>query len=71
MLTALRRRFIPNKVVLFRPAAEESPAIARLAEFTAALSSQKGKATAYVCHNYVCNLPTTDINKMLELLNVP
>ncbi len=71
MLTALRRRFIPNKVVLFRPAAEESPAIVRLAEFTRYLSSQKGKATAYVCRNYVCNLPTTDIKKMLELLNAP
>lgn len=68
MLTALRGKFIPNKVVLFRPAAEESPAIASIAEFTAALSSQKGKATAYVCRNYQCNLPTTDIHKMLELL---
>jgi len=71
MLQALRREFIPNKVVLFRPMEVESPEIARLAKFTNDLSSIKEQATAYVCLNYSCQLPTTDINKMLELLNVP
>ncbi len=71
MLKALRKEFIPNKVMLFRPAGVELPEIARLAEFTKHLSSKEGRATAYVCQNYSCQLPTTDIRKMLELLNVP
>lgn len=69
MLRALRKKFIPNKVVLFRPAEIEQPEITHFAEFTRDLSSREGRATAYVCRNYACNLPTTRIEKMLELLN--
>ncbi len=70
MIKALRTRFLPSKVVLLNPSEQKSPEIAQLAEFTKNQSSIGGKATAYVCLNYNCKLPTTDINKMLELLNV-
>jgi len=70
MVKALRTRFLPNKVVLLNPGERESPEIAKLAEFTKNQSSIGGRATAYVCMNYNCKLPTTDINKMLELLNL-
>jgi len=70
MVKALRTRFLPNKVVLLNPSEQKSPEVAQLAEFTKNQSSIGGKATAYVCLNYNCKLPTTDINKMLELLNV-
>jgi uncharacterized protein YyaL (SSP411 family) len=70
MAKALRTRFLPNKVVLLNPTDRESTEIAKLAEFTRNQSSIGGKATAYVCLNYSCKSPTTDINKMLELLNV-
>lgn len=69
MLRALMGPFVPNKVVLLRPSAE-APEISRLAPFTRSQAAVNGKATAYVCLNYVCKLPTTDIDKMLELLNV-
>ena len=70
MVKVLRTLFIPNKVMLFKPGEQESPEIGQLAEFTQNQSSINGKATAYVCHNYGCELPTTDITRMLELLNV-
>lgn len=70
MTRELGKRFLPNKVVLLNPTDRESPEIAKLAEFTKNQSSIGGRATAYVCLNYNCKLPTTDINKMLELLNV-
>jgi uncharacterized protein YyaL (SSP411 family) len=69
MFKALRANFLPSKVVLLNPSEEESPEIAQLAEFTKSQSSIEGRATAYVCMNYNCKLPTTDINKMLALLN--
>jgi uncharacterized protein YyaL (SSP411 family) len=68
MVQALRTTFVPNKIVLFRPSEKESPEIIRLAEYTKSQSSIDGKATAYVCLNYSCKLPTTDPGKMLELL---
>jgi uncharacterized protein YyaL (SSP411 family) len=67
MLRALREQFVPSKVVLFRPAGE-SPDIARLAEFTRYQRSIDGKATAYVCRHYNCEVPTTDAGAMLKSL---
>jgi uncharacterized protein YyaL (SSP411 family) len=70
MVKALRTHFLPNKVVLFNPDEEDSPGISQLAAFTRNQASIEGKATAYVCLNHSCKSPTTDVNKMLELLNV-
>jgi uncharacterized protein YyaL (SSP411 family) len=67
MVKALRRQFLPHKVVLFRPSEEVSPEIARVAGFTRALTSLYSKATAYVCRNYTCGMPTTDVETMLRL----
>jgi hypothetical protein len=68
MLKALRSRFMPNKVVLFRPSEEASPEITRLAPFTAQHTPVDGKATAYVCVEGACKMPTSDINEMLALM---
>jgi uncharacterized protein YyaL (SSP411 family) len=69
MLRALRTPFVPNKVVLLRPNEEPAPEITRLAEFTRYQSSLQGKATAYVCLNFRCRLPTTEISQMMKSLN--
>ena len=66
MLKALRKEFIPNKVVILRP--DEESEITRISDYTKSLSSKGGKATAYVCRNFSCRLPVTEPGKMLELL---
>ena len=71
MLKALRSRFVPNKVVLFRPTGPASSDVVKLAPFTKNQTSINGRATAYVCLNYNCKLPTTDIDVMLKLLAKP
>ena len=68
MAAYLRGTFLPNKIVLFRPAEEQKPQIARLAPFTAAQQAVEGKATAYVCRDHACELPVTDVREMLRLL---
>jgi len=68
MLTAIYREFIPNKVVILRPSETETPEIIKIAEFTENQTSIGGKSTAYVCKNYSCDAPTTDIIRMLKLL---
>jgi hypothetical protein len=69
MVTALRNQYIPNKVVLFRPEGAKLPEIVYFAEFARGQKAIEGKATAFVCRRYSCDMPTTDIGKMLELLN--
>lgn len=67
MINAVRKNYTPSKVVLTK--GSESDEIVEIAGFTKSQSMIDGKATAYVCLNQICNLPTTDINKMVELLS--
>lgn len=69
MLAAIQERFLPNKVVILRPTEQESPEIDAIAPFVRNNPSIDTKATAYVCLDYNCRLPTTDISSMLELLD--
>jgi hypothetical protein len=62
--------FIPNKVVLFRPANEERPEVVELAPFTRTHTPVENRATAFVCSNYACRLPTNDAEEMLSMLGV-
>jgi uncharacterized protein YyaL (SSP411 family) len=69
MLEELWTYFIPNKVLIFRSEGD-NPEITNLAAYTKTQIPIEGKATAYVCQNYECQLPTTEINEMLRMLNV-
>jgi len=69
MLEELWTYFIPNKVLVLKPI-KDSSEITELAPYTKMQASIEGKATAYVCENYECQLPTTEINEMLKLLNI-
>jgi len=53
------RRFLPGDLLLVADA-RTRPRLAALAPFAASLTPQGGHATAYVCVNYACRLPTTD-----------
>ena len=54
------RRFLPHDELLLVDGGEAQRRLATLAAFTAPLAAKNGKATAYVCVNYACHLPTTD-----------
>ena len=69
LLTALRKSFVPNKVVIFHPEQPSQPDIETIASFVKSHSGINGRATAYVCTNFTCALPTNDPQKMIELLN--
>lgn len=65
-VTAMHRAvfgpFVPNKVVVHRPT--RPSAITRIAPYTEEQRAIGGKATAYVCTNYMCRMPTTDPSKV-------
>ena len=70
MLHAIGGKFIPNKIVIFLPSGTDLSEIMNIAPFTRNQLTIDNRATAYVCVNYNCKLPTTDINNMLSLLNL-
>ncbi|MGA2768673.1 MAG: thioredoxin domain-containing protein [Candidatus Bathyarchaeia archaeon] len=69
MLETLRSRFAPRKVVLLQSPQGQTQGMPYPEAFAGGLRSEEGKATAYVCCNHVCNPPTTDPNKILELID--
>jgi len=68
MLDALRSRYFPNQVVLFRPTGPESEEIDAVAAFAKFYSPVDGRATAYVCSGNACKSPTTEAKELLALL---
>jgi len=68
MLDAIRGIFVPNKIVILHPTDQTPPSIDDIVPFIKDHSSIDGKATAYVCLDYNCQLPTKDIGTVLRLL---
>ncbi len=68
MVRAIRSHYTPDAVVIFRPSGEETPEIVEVAGFTRDIVAIEESATAYVCTNYACDIPTTDPEEMLRLI---
>ncbi len=68
MIKAINDQFIPNKVSLLIPTDDRAEHIVQLAPFVKDYTALDGKPTAYICSNHVCQNPTTDTQKMLEIL---
>ncbi len=69
LLDSLRGRFMPNKVLV-----AVTPDEALEWEDLPVLDGRTmigGKATAYVCENFVCKLPVTTVEALLEQLDAP
>jgi hypothetical protein len=68
MLRAVHKQFVPNKIVLLADGGEGQALLGQHLEFIRGLTMQDGKATAYVCRDYVCQLPTSDLTVMRTLI---
>lgn len=66
LLRKLHSSYIPNKVLLLREEGDER--IPTLAPYTRDLAMQDGRATAYVCRGFACDLPVNEPQAMMELL---
>ena len=64
MLHAIRETFLPNKITLLA-----DDRLAKLIPYVTDRPMVDGEATAYVCVNYACQLPTTDAATLTKLLS--
>ncbi len=69
LLRQVNTRFLPNKILLLADGGAGQQQLARWLPFVAGAHRMKGRATAYVCENYVCKLPTADPQMMARLLD--
>jgi uncharacterized protein YyaL (SSP411 family) len=69
MLQAVHERYLPNAIVILADGGDSQKALAKLLPFLESIKTMDDKATAYVCVNYACQLPTSDVGKMGEMLS--
>ena len=69
-LAALHHSFRP-RMVLLRKSPNQAEALGKLAPFTESQTAMGDKATVYVCRDFTCAAPTTDVDVALELLDAP
>ena len=68
LLHALHSRFVPNRIVLLVDGEESRKALAGYLPVVATMTVLNGQATAYVCEDYTCKLPTTDVEEFGQLI---
>ncbi len=69
LLRVVWQRYIPNRVLLLADGAEGQKQLAHWLPLLANVTRKQGRATAYICENYVCNLPTADPQIAARLLD--
>jgi uncharacterized protein YyaL (SSP411 family) len=68
LLRVVRQRFLPHAVVLEADGGPHQQQLAKWLPFLSSIGRQNGRATAYVCENYACNLPVTSPEELAKLL---
>ena len=70
MLKVIRSQFLPRKIVLLHPGGKNGEEIEKISSFVKEQRVIGGKATAYVCENHTCKLPTTNVKELEKLLGI-
>ncbi|MFZ5650778.1 MAG: thioredoxin domain-containing protein [Bacillota bacterium] len=68
MAEAVRREFLPETVLIFRPDNGEAGEIEQLAPFIRGRRSIGGMPAAYICENFSCHEPTTDVERLVSII---
>ncbi len=69
MLSVVRSANLQQTVVLFKPE-NSSEAIVSLVPFVQSMKTMHGRATAYVCQNFTCRAPLTDVAELQTVLSL-
>ena len=70
LLRAVHESYHPNRILLLADGAEGQRALGTFLEFLRDLQPIEGKATGFVCENYTCHLPTTNLDVFRKQLSL-
>lgn len=68
MLAALRRRFLPESIVLLADSEQTRQQLAGWLDVIRDMKFEEGCTLAYVCENYTCQMPVSDLDQFIKLL---
>lgn len=69
MLREVHVRFMPHKILMVVGEGGSRETLMRWLPFLKGVTPVKGKATAYVCVDYACELPTSDLPTFQAILD--
>jgi uncharacterized protein YyaL (SSP411 family) len=70
LLKEVHRHFLPNAIVILADANEGQKYLGEKNEAIRAMSLVEGKPAAYVCENFSCKAPVTDLKQLGDLLKL-
>ena len=68
MLHEVHQHFVPHEILILADGGAGQQFFAERVEFMKSVIEIDNKPTAYVCENFVCQLPTNELNKLAGLL---
>jgi uncharacterized protein YyaL (SSP411 family) len=68
MLREVNKKYLPNRILLLADGGIGQQFLGQYLPSIQPMMMLNGKATAFICENYACKLPTTDLTVMMELL---
>jgi uncharacterized protein YyaL (SSP411 family) len=68
LLRVIRKRYLPNKVVLLADGSEGWNWLAHDNEALRLMVPIQGRTAAYVCQNFICKLPITEAEPLAQIL---
>ena len=68
LIGALHARFVPHKIVLLVDSEESRAALSAGIPAIAAMEPLDGRASAYVCRDYACQMPVNTAERLAELI---
>ncbi|OMF19845.1 hypothetical protein BK127_02765 [Paenibacillus sp. FSL H7-0331] len=67
MKEKLQRRFMPHAIYMLHPSTEQREAARNLIPLLRDKVVLGGRATAYICENFACHAPVTDLDELDEI----
>lgn len=67
MKEKLQRRFMPHAIYMLHPSTEQGEAARKLIPLLRDKVVLGGRATAYICENFACHAPVTDLDELDEI----
>jgi uncharacterized protein len=68
LLRVIRKRYLPNKIVLLADGGEGQNWLAKHIEALRLMTPVEGRTAAYVCRNFACELPVTEPEELERVL---
>jgi len=69
MLRVVHEGYYPNKILLLADGAEGQRVLGESLEFLREVKPIEGKATGFVCENYTCQLPTSNLDQFKKQIS--